>query len=281
MGFLLAFIKRNSFFMTTLLLLIVSLVFTMKRNVYQASQWNEFAINFRSGIDDKINRIWAYINLPETNDRLMKENKQLKEIIFNNKQKTHTIIKQYSDSSQYHQKYELLQANVISNSVSNIDNFFIINKGVKQGVYRDMGVISSDGVVGIITKSTPNYASGISILHSKTRISARIKNKEYFGYITWKGDDTRLVHLVDIPKFVNFEVGDTIETDGKSDLFPEGISIGRVADSKLDKISGNWDIYVELFQNMSKVASVFVVKNLHKVELQQLQTENIKTEDAQ
>ncbi len=281
MGFVLAFIKRNSFLMTTLVLLIVSFILTTQRNVYQNSQWNELALSLRAGIDSKVNAIWAYINLPETNNDLMQENKKLKEILFNKKNVSLNYITQYSDSLRYYQKYELIQANVISNSVSSMDNYFIINKGTKAGIKQDMGIISTNGIVGIITKSTANYASGISILHSKTRINARIKNKDYFGYITWKGDDTRLVHLVDIPKFVHFEIGDTIETDGKSNLFPEGINIGRIADGKLDNISGNWDIYVELFQNMSKITSVFAVKNLHKVELQQVQPENTLPEDAQ
>jgi len=137
-----------------------------------------------------------------------------------------------------------------------------------------MGIISSNGVIGIVTKSTDNYAAAISILHSKTRINARLKNKEYFGTLIWKAEDSRLLHLIDIPKFVPISVGDSIETDGKSSLFPEGIQIGKIAAYQLDKHSGNWDISVEIFQNMSKVSHVFVVKNLAKNELKLVEPKN-------
>ena len=73
--------------------------------------------------------------------------------------------------------------------------------------------------------------------------------------------------LSDIPKYVGVKVGDTIETDGKSKVYPEGILIGRVSSKSIDEETGNWNISVELFQDMGNIQKVYVVDKLDKDEI--------------
>ena len=64
------------------------------------------------------------------------------------------------------------------------------------------------------------------------------------------------MHLSDIPKYVPIKVGDTVVTDGKSAIFPQGIMIGRVAGYEVDSKTGYWDISVELSQKMGQQQSL-------------------------
>jgi rod shape-determining protein MreC len=57
---------------------------------------------------------------------------------------------------------------------------------------------------------------------NKIRINAALKNSGYFGTLTWNGDNSRVMHLADIPKYVALKIGDTVVTDGKSAIFPKG-----------------------------------------------------------
>ena len=102
------------------------------------------------------------------------------------------------------------------------------------------------------------------------KINTSLKKSDFFGTLTWDGEDTRVMHLKDIPKYVSVKVGDTVITDGKSSIFPKGIMIGRVAGYDVDSKTGHWDISVELSQNMGQVQKVFVVKNLKKTELEEI-----------
>ena len=79
------------------------------------------------------------------------------------------------------------------------------------------------------------------------------------------------MHLANIPKYVSLKIGDTIITDGKSSIFPKGIMIGRISGYEVDSKTGYWDIAVELSQKMGQVQKVFVVKNLKKEELKEIQ----------
>ncbi len=66
------------------------------------------------------------------------------------------------------------------------------------------------------------------------------------------------------------KIGDTIETGGKSTLFPEGILIGTVLKMNQGNTANN-KIDVKLFNDMSNLGSVYVVKHLHKEEIQSLE----------
>ena len=80
-----------------------------------------------------------------------------------------------------------------------------------------------------------------------------------------------MMKLSDIPKYVPIKVGDTVVTDGKSSIFPKGVMIGRVAGYEVDTKTGYWDISVELSQKMGQLQKVFIVKNLKKIELEEIQ----------
>src|SRR5690606_41051048 len=107
---------------------------------------------------------------------------------------------------------------VINNSIVKSHNMITLNKGSRHGIEKGMGVISGNGVIGYVYKTSPNYSRVMSTLNQSTRINARIKHNEYFGTLTWNGKDPRFAQLNEIPKYIEINKGDTIETDGKSQI---------------------------------------------------------------
>ncbi|MGZ5197940.1 MAG: rod shape-determining protein MreC, partial [Kaistella sp.] len=135
-----------------------------------------------------------------------------------------------------------------------------------------MGVIAPKGIAGIVINTTNSYSLVQSVLSvNKIRLNAALKNSGYFGTLTWKGENSRIMHLSDIPKYVPLKVGDTVETDGKSAIFPKGVMIGTVSGYEVDSKTGFWDISVELSERMGTLNKIYVVKNLKKAEVQKIQ----------
>ena len=92
-----------------------------------------------------------------------------------------------------------ISAKVISNSVQFRNNYFMLDKGYRAGIKKDMGVVTMDGVVGIIIDVSENYSSGISLLHKDSRISGRIKKNDQLVNISWDGWNYRLGDISHIP----------------------------------------------------------------------------------
>ena len=133
-------------------------------------------------------------------------------------------------------------------------------------------MIAPQGIAGIVINTTDNYALVQSVLSTNNiKVNAALKKAEYFGTLSWEGGDARVMKLSDIPKYVPIKVGDTVVTDGKSSIFPKGVMIGRVAGYEVDTKTGYWDISVELSQKMGQLQKVFIVKNLKKIELEEIQ----------
>lgn len=271
MSVLLKFLYRNSRFLLFLLLQAIAIFFTFNKNIYQNSLLENKIITFIGFVDKNITDITTYFNLKKENERLLEENKQYRNLFLGKDQKIKPEFIPMLDSTKYKQKYYYTTANIVSNSITRANNFLIIDKGRAQGVNVEMGVISSEGVVGMIINSTNNYSKVMSILNKNTKINARLKSSKYYGTLSWEGEDSRIMRLSDIPKYVGVKIGDTIETDGKSRTYPEGILIGRVSGKSIDEETGNWNISVELFQDMGNIQKVYIVNKLDRTEIKSLQ----------
>ena len=134
-----------------------------------------------------------------------------------------------------------------------------------------MGVICSDGIVGIVKDVSEHYSSVISFLHKDSRISARIKKNGYIGSMVWNGFDETIGELNDIAKHVNVSKGDTIITSSYSAIFPEGIMIGVV--DEVNSTGGNnfQEIKVKLSTSFGKLTYVYIISNLFRDEQKALE----------
>jgi len=110
-----------------------------------------------------------------------------------------------------------------------VNNFITLNKGAAQGIKPDMGVISQEGVVGVVSNVSPNFSVVIPIINPKFRLSAKLKNSENYGSVSWDGKDIRQVQLRELPKHEVFHQGDTVLTSF-SRIFPRNLIIGFVKD---------------------------------------------------
>lgn len=81
------------------------------------------------------------------------------------------------DSIKGVKKVNIIVSKVIHNAYNTHENYLTINSGAAQGIQPDMGVINSAGIIGIIDKTSENYASIISILNVKSQINAKIKKQ--------------------------------------------------------------------------------------------------------
>lgn len=232
------------------------------QNNYQNAVVFNSTNQFTGSILESYNNVSDYFVLKQANELLVEENIQLRKQLHESFREVDTATFIQKDSL-----FSYIGAKVIRNTINRQKNYLFINKGSKHGIQMDMGVITSDGVVGTVVEVSDNYSRIMSVLHSQNKINARIKKNRHLGNMEWNGNNYRIGTLTDIPNHVQLFPGDTIITSGNSLLFPEGISIGTVQNYKTSNQDKFSNASVKYTVDFNKVSYVYIIVNLMHDEL--------------
>lgn len=269
---LLFFILRFHAFILFLLLEWGALYLVVNNNEHQAQTFLSSSNKLIGKMYEWKSKGTRYMTLSQVNDSLANENKHLREQLYTSKFH-HDNSQEFIHDSVYQQQFTYIPARVINNNITGYNNYLTLDRGSNSGIGRNMGVVSGKGIVGVVSKVTNNFSGVMSVLHSDIRISARIKDKRHFGTLVWDGRSPQHMRLDAIPKYALIEENDIVETSGYSGIFPEGIMIGKVSGVKVESGSNFQIIEVELFNDLSSIEYIYVVKDL-------LKTERTALEDA-
>lgn len=263
------FVIRNKTFLLFLLLFSVSLALTIQSHSYHRSKFINSASALAGGVYGTFNSIDKYFNLKDQNKILVEENKRLRNELFNLNKPIDTSS---LNNIQSRLNYRITTAEVYKNSYSSTNNYLTINKGKKDSIKEDFGVISPKGIIGIIDNTSNNYSTVLSILNTNSKINAEVKATNHFGSLEWDGKSPYLTQLVDVSKFAPIKIGDTIETGGQSAIFPKGIGIGTIEKFETDISGDTYNIEVKLFNDMTNIGTVYIINNLDKEEIINLES---------
>jgi rod shape-determining protein MreC len=282
-GNILALIKRFGHVFLFLILQVVAFRFIVQSSNYKIARsiiGTQHSIS--GGLLQKKNQITEYLYLKETNDKLLAENTLLKKQLLQEnksipiKDSTGTVISYNKDSVKKEFRYRYHPAKVVDITFDQKDNYITIDKGRYNGIKNGMAVLSEMGIAGQVINTGEHYSVVKSIISSRFRVSARLKDGT-IGYINWPKQDSRFVKLNDISGSIKVAFGDTVYTSGYS-LFPAGIIIGRIAKLELAENGNNYDVFLNT--NFRKLHYVYVVEDISINEITTLQDSTIAREKA-
>lgn len=211
----------------------------------------------------KVDGAREYLSLKKVNEQLVHENLDLRNRLhrYSILMDSAVVTNELRDET----RYFYVPSRVVHNSVQKQYNFITLDRGKKHGVFRDMGVISDQGLVGIVIESSANFSTVIPVINRDFRLSVKIKSNNYAGILQWEGISPRHAVLTEIPFHVTMSQGDTILTSGFSAIFPEGILVGEIESFTLEK--GNfYDIRVRLSTDFQSLFHVNVIRNFRQEE---------------
>lgn len=212
-----------------------------------------------------------YFSLKGQNDRLALENDSLQRIV-----RSYELAAKEADPASrpvlMDNGFNYIPATIIKSSSNTQHNYLIIDKGSEDGVVRNSGIITSNGVIGIVDAVSPHYSYAISFLNTELFISARLGESGAVGPLAWDGTSSDGAILKEIPLQFKFEPGDTVYTSGYSSIFPPDIPIGVAGESKIINGATN-EIKVRLFQNHKALKYVTVVGNTRAEEIEAIENQ--------
>lgn len=263
------FLIKNKHSLLFLILLLISLILTIQSHSYHKSKIVSSTNFFSGSIYNWKHSISDYFGLKNENKRLLEENEYLRNQL--SAYGVDSVSTKYVDISSFNKPYTYTKARVIKNDYGKIDNYILIDKGEKDSIFPDMGVITDKGIIGIVENTSKNYSRVISILNSNSRINAGLKKSNQYGSLIWNGKDPNIVQLETIPRQAFIKEGDTIITNGRSTIFPKGIGIGTITSYTLNQNKSYYLINVKLFNDMSDIGFVYAIKSRDIDEIKSLE----------
>ena len=263
-----------------LFLLLISLVFTVQSHSYHRSKFINSANFLSGGIYESVSGVQDYFKLKTYNQQLLEENARLRESV----SRTAALVEMevvdsinlaplvVQDSTS---QFRFIPAKVINNSYAKTDNFLTLKGGRRDSIQKDMGVITSKGIVGVIDKVSNNYSTVLSLLNTNFTTNAQLQETNHYGQLQWDGKNPNQAQLIDMQQQAPVAIGDTIETSGRSAIFPKGIPIGTVQDFKLDQSKNFFLITVKLINDMTNLGHVYVIENNDLEEIKTLEAASI------
>ena len=252
---------------------ILAFLLVVNKNDLQRSVAFRYATTLSAWTYEITNSVTDYFGLAEANKELSEENARL---LTENARYRDLML--CSDSSGVSDQLGIvsaresyLSAKVVYNSVYDLQNYIIIDKGSAQGIEEDMGVFTPQGVVGVVQRVSKNYAVVLPIINPEQVISAKIKGNNQLGSVKWNGKTPLKAKLYEIPNHVNVVAGDSIVTSGFSAIFPEGIMIGVVDKATNVENTMYCDIDIALTVDFQSLSYVTVAAFTNKNELLNLQ----------
>lgn len=278
---------RNGGFVTLVVVEALCFFLVVQYNSRANSIFSNTSARFSGYFLEKWSKVTQYVGIAERLDSLQQENARLNAQLLNARLLTlpfrdtsRTILLDTlwkADSAVvrrlFRPFYEYIPAKVLSNTISNNNNWLLLNRGSADGVVVSSAVIAHDGIVGIVRHVDQHYCSVMSLLHRQTKISAALEREGAFGSLVWEGQDPTVMTLKVIPKHVPVHFGDAVITSGYSQMFPRGLAIGTVADS-LPVIDPEnpyfFSLRIRLQHDMARTNEVMIVTNIFRSEIDSL-----------
>lgn len=262
---LLEFLAKYNHWFLFIALEVIGLILLFQYNSYQRSVWFSSANVVAGKVYEWDAKITSYFSLGTINEQLTQRNVYLEQQVKTLSEKLNAATKDsiaaQLAATQALAGFRLIPAKVITNSVDKQDNLITIDKGSADGIRKDMGVVSGNGVVGIVYLVSTHYSVIIPVLNSQSNISCTIKNRGYFGYLHWNGGYVHLAYVDDIPRHAHFKIGDYVTTSGYSSVFPEGVMVGQIKYVFNSPDGLSYRLKVKLATDFGNLRDVCVIDN--------------------
>lgn len=268
---LLEFLHKYRHWFVFLILETIALVTYLSGSLYSRSLgWYATSAVF-GRVNELMTEGWSYVGLRPRNEELLRENARLRT--------AYTLLARQMQDAEAHGVLPRLHATdslpidpsavIIARVVNRVTHtgevYYTINKGRRDGIETDMGVMSASGVVGAVMAISDHYALVIPVLNPKIRLACTLLGQEVSGTLTASSSpNANEAILSNVPPHAHPQIGDTITTSGYSYLFPEGMMVGTIADSVPARVKGSAGTFanypVHLSTDFQGLRYVYVIR---------------------
>ncbi len=271
------FIRQYFNLISFLILQIICIVSITKFSKTHEAFFSSKANDVTGVINSRYNGVTKYFSLSKVNQDLTLENNKLRNLLqcnfvapdSNTISIVDTLLK---DTLNRYRKYTFLPAVVVGNTVSLESNFITLERGYKQGVRKEMGVLGTNGIIGKVVSVSDNYSVVMSLLNRNSKVSAMLKKgkEQYAENVEWDGANPDFLVMRKLSKSVDVKKGDTIVTSRYSPSFPSLLMIGTIDKVEKDDEGNTYSLKIKTATNFRTIQHVYIIVNHYFTEQHKL-----------
>jgi rod shape-determining protein MreC len=217
------------------------------------------------GVRGAWNHYFALQNTSRENERLRHENDMLKMQISQLQSKAAEADRLASllNFRQVHQNVPMLAARVIGTSADSASQTVYLDRGERDGIRRNMGVITPDGVVGKVIEAYRDTSQVLLLTDKDSGVGAMLAVSRIQSPVG--GDGEPLLAMKYVPDDNTVNIGDRVVTSGMDRIFPRELPVGTVSQIK----AGNpfKQIRIRPAANLERLEEVIVLLSLQPLDL--------------
>jgi rod shape-determining protein MreC len=235
---------------------------------FNSVQGGIYSLN--SKVKDWVSFIFSFSNVKKENEALKKENSELqsKALQYDSLKNENEKLRAMLNFKNQRSEYSYIGCDIIGKSGGGLLDQFIINRGSKDGIGKNMVVITAEGLVGQITTVGSNWSILQTLANENLAVSGEVGSTSENGGIVkgYKdGNNDLLAKLYYLPLDSNIKKGDAILTSGLGGLYPKGIAIGSVTGVEEDKGKVMKNAIIKPYVDLNKLEQVLVVVPKDKI----------------
>jgi rod shape-determining protein MreC len=156
----------------------------------------------------------------------------------------------------------MIGARVIGASAGAASQTIQLDRGERDGIRRNMGVITPDGVVGKVVEAYPNASQVLLLTDKESGVGAMLADSRTQSPVGGQGEPLLVMKYVPNDDTVN--LGERVITSGMDRIFPRDLPVGIVAEIK----PGNpfKQIRIKPAANLERLEEVLVLLTLRPLE---------------
>ena len=238
-----SFLRRKTMILTITVLVVVAISVSAAQGKYRFSLVSGILTTISAPIEHAFMQVavWTNNKSNAVGELMMtyRDNQQLKKQVVSLQEanlQTAEIwaenerLRQLLDYKRQQPSFQLMSVAVIGRNPGNVAGSILIDRGRRQGVERDMPVITGQGLVGTVGQVYENSAQVQLILHPKSAVGGVVQRaaSRAIGVVNGNAGDPASPQLQNLSRDADVIEGDVVVTSGFGGLYPKGIVIGVV-----------------------------------------------------
>ncbi|TCD47083.1 rod shape-determining protein MreC [Chlorobium sp. N1] len=226
------FLRYNSWVILSLLTGISLFVTAIEKNDVPAKVTTAGS-DLRAYLAERLGSLGYLLHIKEENQRLLQQNSRLlgRLLLAESALREQNALERLQHATPpAMQRFSV--ARVVDRTFSDRENMLLLDRGRRDGVRKDMTVLTPEGLVGRVTRVSAHYSSVMPLIHSDFKVSVVSSASGTTGLASWEGGREDLAYIEHVPISSSLAEGEEMLTTDFSTFAVPGVPVGRVISVK-------------------------------------------------